>query len=130
MDHQATPTESLGREPDPVLTRADAIRTGPSATPAALARGSAAEIPMSAGEPPPRSEHPGVDPDGVPLDVIGLLVFVVWLMGGAIVASLILGSWLLALVAGVVLGSLLVHIGRRAKRERVEKYRDTQDLLP
>ena len=127
MDPEATPTEPFGREPDPELTRAAAIRTEPAA---ALARGSAAVIPTSAGEPPPRSEHPGVDPDGVPLDVIGLLVFVVWLMGGTIVAALILGSWLLAIVAGVVFVSLLVHIGRRATRERVEKYRDTHDLLP
>jgi hypothetical protein len=78
---------------------------------------------------PTHVEHPDLDPDGVPHDVIARLAFDAWVIAATCLLALFWSSWFVMIGAAVLIVSVLARLDRRAKRERQESYRNVPDLL-
>jgi hypothetical protein len=77
---------------------------------------------------PTHVEHPDLDPDGVPHDVIAILAFDAWVIAATCLLALLWSLWFVVVGAVVLFVSVLLRLDRRAKRERRQRYPDVPDL--
>ena len=78
---------------------------------------------------PSHREHPDLDPDGVPHDVIARLALDAWVIAATVLLALLWSSWFVMLGLAVLIVSVLARLDRRSRRERHENYRNVPDLL-